>query len=75
MFAERYMLIGAKIRYYRTVANLDQGSFAEKVGITPQYLSKLEHGSARPSLDLLFRIADTLQISAGKLVQVEMDDY
>ncbi len=74
MFEERYVQIGAKIRYYRTVKNLDQGSFAEQVGITPQYLSKIEHGSARPSLDLLFRIAESLKIDIAKLVQISMSD-
>lgn len=62
MFAVRYMQIGAKIRYYRTINEMDQVEFAEKIGITPQYLSKIERGCAKPSTDLLFNIAEKLGV-------------
>lgn len=34
-----------------------------------QYLSKIEHGSARPSMDLVFRIADKLQVKVSHLLE------
>lgn len=43
------------------------------IGITPQYLSKLEHGSARPSMDLLFTIANALEIDVIKLLETAED--
>ena len=61
MYCEKYVEMGRKIRYYRIMQELGQGMLAEQIGITPQYLSKIEHGSARPSMDLVFRIADKLQ--------------
>ena len=41
----------------------------EQIGITPQYLSKIEHGSARASMDLVFRIADKLQVKVSNLLE------
>ena len=55
MYCEKYVEMGRKIRYYRIMQELGQGMLAEQIGITPQYLSKIEHGSARPSMDLVFR--------------------
>ena len=50
MYCEKYVEMGRKIRYYRIMQELGQGMLAEQIGITPQYLSKIEHGSARPSI-------------------------
>ena len=47
MYCEKYVEMGRKIRYYRIMQELGQGMLAEQIGITPQYLSKIEHGSAR----------------------------
>ncbi len=70
MYGNKYIEMGQKIRYYRLVLELGQGVLAEQIGITPQYLSKIEHGNARPSMDLVFRIADELQVPAAQLLEV-----
>ncbi len=70
MYGSKYIEMGQKIRYYRLVLELGQGVLAEQIGITPQYLSKIEHGNARPSMDLVFRIADELQVPAAQLLEV-----
>ncbi len=69
MYGTKYIEMGKKIRYYRLLLDLGQGVLAEQIGITPQYLSKIEHGSARPSMDLVFRIADELQVQAAQLLE------
>lgn len=69
MYCEKYVEMGKKIRYYRIMQELGQGTLAEQIGITPQYLSKIEHGGARPSMDLVFRIADTLQVDVARLLE------
>ena len=71
MFALRYIQIGARIRYYRTICHLEQSALAEKLGITPQYMSKLERGVAKPSMDLLFLIAQQLNVDVADLVKDE----
>lgn len=68
MYKERYEALGTAIKFYRVSKNISQGQLAAEVKITPQYLSKLEHGAARPSLDLLFTIADSLQLPVAKLL-------
>lgn len=70
MYGSKYIEMGQKIRYYRLSLELGQGVLAEQIGITPQYLSKIEHGSARPSMDLVFHIADKLQVQAAQLLEV-----
>lgn len=69
MYCEKYVEMGKKIRYYRIMQELGQGTLAEQIGITPQYLSKIEHGSVRPSMDLVFRIADKLQVKVSHLLE------
>ena len=71
MFAERYKQMGAKIKYYRIIKGLEQMELAEKLGITPQYLSKIERGVAKPSTDLLFLIAEALSVDIGDIMKLE----
>lgn len=42
MFASRYKKIGAKIVFYRKLKSMTQEKLADEVGITPQYLSRIE---------------------------------
>jgi len=65
--------IGAKIRYYRTIRALEQIALAEKLGITSQYLSKIERGAAKPSTDLLFLIAQVLNVDVITLMKGESE--
>ena len=60
---------GQKNTLLQNHAGAGQGMLAEQIGITPQYLSKIEHGSARPSMDLVFRIADKLQVKVSHLLE------
>lgn len=70
MFAVRYKKIGAKIVYYRKIRNLRQEELAEKVGITPQYLSRIENGGYTKSVSLstLMKIAEKLGITMSELM-------
>jgi len=49
--------IAYEIRRVRTESGLTQDALARRCGITPTYLSKLEHGHKWPSIELLVRIA------------------
>ena len=69
MFEERYKCTGNRIRYYRKQMDMEQVDFAQEVGITPQYLSKIECGCAKPSLDLLFLIAKCLNVDIVELIK------
>ena len=71
MFAVRYKKIGEKIVYYRKIRNLTQEELAEKVGSTPQYLSRIENGgySKNVSLSTLMKIAGVLDVTMSQLME------
>ena len=73
VFTAKYVQIGAKIRYYRTIRMLEQIALADRLGITSQYLSKIERGVAKPSTDLLFLIAQELNVDITKLMKEDSD--
>ena len=57
----------AVIRRYRDAAGLSQQELADRVGISKSYISSLELGYRAPSLNLLVKIAQTLEVKAGKM--------
>lgn len=69
--SERYIEIGYNIAYYRKHANLTQEQLAEMVDVSRQHIGSIEAPNiTKPlSLDLLFNIADALDIDAYKLLQ------
>lgn len=64
----------AVIRRYRDAAGLSQQELADQVGISKSYISSLELGYRAPSLNLLVKIAQTLGIKPGKMVDEMVDD-
>nr|WP_319487355.1 helix-turn-helix transcriptional regulator [uncultured Caproiciproducens sp.] len=69
----RYVQIGLKIAYYRKLNNLTQEKLAEKIGISPGYLSQVETPAfVQPvSLATLFALADAFHIPPYKLLQFD----
>ena len=67
---KRYTEIGYNIAYYRKHKGLTQERLAEKLDISRQHLGAIEAPNiVRPvSLDLLFRIADALEIDVRLLL-------
>lgn len=61
---DKYKLIGLKIKQLREERNLSQTQFAELIGISISYLSKIEAPNCDKSfsLDLLFEISSILDI-------------
>ena len=67
-----YIELGYNIAYYRKHAGLTQEALAEKVGISRQHLGAIEAPNlVRPiSLELLFNLAQALQVAPYKLLVV-----
>ena len=60
--------LGAYVRQERGLSRLSLAQLAERVGVSPSYLSKLENGSVlQPSADILCRLADVLEIDSADL--------
>lgn len=66
----RYIEIGYNVQYYRKHKGYTQEQLAELLDISRQHLGAIEAPNiVRPvSLDLLFRIADSLEIDVRKLL-------
>ncbi|MBR4051026.1 MAG: helix-turn-helix transcriptional regulator [Clostridia bacterium] len=67
-FIQEYKKIGLNIAYYRRMKSLTQEKLAELVDIDQTHMSKIERATIGVSLDLLFRIAEALEIEAYKLL-------
>jgi transcriptional regulator with XRE-family HTH domain len=61
-------ILGKFIRLERLKRKQSQQSFAEKVGITYQYLSEVENGKANLTVDVLDAIARALGLDFARLV-------
>jgi len=62
------MPLGERIKELRKEAGWSQGELAEKVGTDARQVSRYENGRITPSLDVLVRIAEVLNVSIDHLV-------
>lgn len=60
-----YMLY--KLKAKRVEKGIKQSFFSKQLGITPQYLSRIEKGEVEPRRDLMIKIADLLGEDVKKL--------
>lgn len=57
-----------KIKVKRIEMGIKQKDLAKRIGITAQYLMKIEHGEAKnPSIDIMKRISEELGESVEEL--------
>jgi len=71
-YKDRYRTLGLNIAYYRKKRGLTQEELAERAGIERSRISKTEIAWVGTSLDMVFKIADALEIEPFKLF-VERD--
>ena len=72
MLAKTFM--PAVIRRYRDAAGLSQQELADRVGISKSYVSSLELGYRAPNLNLLVKIARSVGVNPGELVDAMVED-
>jgi len=65
----RYKNLGLNISYYRKLRGISQEKLAEKVDISRTHMSRIETADCAVSLDVIFRLADALEIEPYKLFQ------
>ena len=58
-----YCTVGGKIRAVRTSMGLTQEKLGEQLGVSAQYISRIERGVAHLSLRKLYDVADALGCS------------
>jgi transcriptional regulator with XRE-family HTH domain len=64
-------LLGARIREIRKSRQLSQERLAEKVGVEPKQISRIEGGKSSPSMDTLESIARELHVEMKELLDFE----
>ena len=64
----------AVLRRHRDAVGLSQQELADQVGISKSYISSLELGYRAPSVNLLVKIAQTLGVRPGAMVDEMVDD-
>ena len=69
---DKYMQLGLNIAYYRKMHGLNQETLADMIGISRTHISNIEAPKVEKSLSLevLFDIADALNISVSKLFEL-----
>ena len=66
--AQKVELFRANVRRHVRLLKITFGELAEKANVSPQYLSKMLHGKAAPTLPLCERIAFALGTSLEALL-------
>ncbi|EKQ56338.1 MULTISPECIES: helix-turn-helix transcriptional regulator [unclassified Clostridium] len=51
-----------ELRYYRKMRKISQRNLAKKMDLTQGYISKIENGIESPTIRMLYRFADALEI-------------
>jgi transcriptional regulator with XRE-family HTH domain len=67
------VMVGARIRIFRTQRGMSQSALAEKIGVAFQQVQKYEKGANRVGASRLSRIAAVLGISIGELFDSSED--
>jgi len=55
-------LLGARIKEMRRSCGLSQEQLAEKIGVEPRHMSRIEVGKNYPTIDRLEKIAEALNV-------------
>ncbi len=61
-------VLGNAIKDARINNNLSQEELAELVGITPTHLKHIESEHRKPSIEVLFKLTETLHLSLDNLI-------
>lgn len=65
--------LGNAIKEARINKNLSQEMFSEMLGISPTHLKHIESEHRKPSIEVLFRIAQTLNMSLDNILFLQND--
>lgn len=66
--AHTNLILGKHLRQLRRAKDLSQRKLAEKVGVSPGWIGRIERGNHLPNLPLLLKIATALQVRTKDLI-------
>lgn len=64
-----YKNLGMNIAYYRKLRGISQEKLSEMVNISRTHMSRIETADCAVSLDVVFALAEALQVEQYKLFQ------
>lgn len=64
-----YYTLGQRIKECRKKRDYTQQELAEQINFSPKHIGNVERGDAKPSIDLLVALANTLNVSLDYLLQ------
>ena len=67
IFLDFRRVFAANVRRFRNDRGLTQEQLGEKAGISSTYVSKVERSVSFPTLDIIVKIAEALEISPAEL--------
>ena len=67
--------MGKRIRENRIAKKMKARTLAQKIGITPAALSRIENGEVFPSSAILIRISEALEVPLSALQPQKLDKY
>lgn len=73
-----YTMIGKKIKIYRRKAHMSQSELAERIDVSNSYISQLERGTSKASIERLDSIAAVLNVRLTDFfddIDVSKEDY
>ena len=67
MKSDKRKLLGLRIKELRKLKRLSQEEVSEKAETSPNYLSRMERGTENPTLDMLIKISEALEVEMWEL--------
>ncbi|HUQ68719.1 MAG TPA: helix-turn-helix transcriptional regulator [Planctomycetaceae bacterium] len=61
-------MLGQILRETREAAGLTQEALAHAAGVDRGYVSQLEHDKKSPTVQMLFRLCDALQVKPSRII-------
>ncbi len=68
-YRENYFQLGLNIAYYRKQRGLSQMQLSELIGVSRTHMSRIETADCAVSLDVVFRICETLDTPPNKMCE------
>ena len=65
--------IGANLRQFRMSRGISLEALAKQIGVSKQTLIKIERGEANPTLSVIWRISNGLEVPITALLSLESD--
>ena len=69
-----YTIIGERLKKARLEKNLTQEQLAEQIDVSTVFISQIENGSRKPSLETIYKISIALKIKIDTLINNDTAD-